>query len=195
MPSALAARRPLQARQSGPNLRQKRRSLRHVCRRTFRPPQGATKPEPLCCRVRKTKRFRREWGLWLRSEPGALAHQADVTFRGLHARLFCQDADASSGEGTLHAASVNQNFPCCATDCRAYASAIRGCVPDAPRRARLSRKPLSGRLGPPRISIVGPNSAVMRLGARLLTATHLDDRLRPYSVIKMLGWIEAHIKV
>lgn len=43
------------------------------------------------------------------------------------------DCDARSDDGAFHAPSVNQNFPCRATDCGAYHSAIKGCVPDAPR--------------------------------------------------------------
>jgi hypothetical protein len=65
------------------------------------------------------------------STKGCSAHKADVLLRGLQAHLFGQDADARSDDGTFYATSVDQNFPCCATDSGAYNSALKGCAPDA----------------------------------------------------------------
>lgn len=59
--------------------------------------------------------------------------RASLTFRfGAAACLFRQDAGARADNGTFHTPAVNQNFPCCATDCSADHSAIKGSVPDTP---------------------------------------------------------------
>jgi len=102
--------------------------------------EGLQSTGPTLLRSRRLKKdttrkaSSRDWvgtGLSLRSAPRATWHKPDFLLRGQYGHLLGQDADARSDDGTFYATSVDQNFPCCATDSGAYDSALKGCAADA----------------------------------------------------------------